>query len=409
MAKNRILTGRRAFLLSLGAAVGAGGFAIASRYRQVNNHAQPIGYEHAEFAVSGEAPLRERAAKKGLLYGAATQYESLFQNSKFAEHFAQECAILVPARELKWDALRPSPDRFNFTKADRMAKFALAHDMLLRGHTLVWHKALPRWFEDVVNSQNAEKILIDHIKTVAGHYAGKMHSWDVVNEAIQPSDGRADGLRKTPWLQFLGPDYIDIAFRAAAEADPEALLVYNDHKLEYAKPNNQARRTKVLRLLERLKSSGTPIHALGLQSHLGVSLNDFNPKKLRNFLKDVASLGLKILVTEMDVTEKQPRDVAARDRLIAGIYEDYLSVVLDEPAVSAVITWGLSDRYTWLSRVAPRKDGTPVRPLPLDAKMERKLAWNAIARAFDRAPTREVEHEGDRSPKSKQSSEYVYR
>lgn len=390
MAKNRRLTRRRTFLLGLGAAVGAGTFAMASKARQLKNYAQPIRNDQRDFAVSGEAPLRDRAAKKGLLYGAATQYPMLFQNSEFANQFAQECGILVPALELKaWNIIHPSLERFDFSKADRMAKFARTHNMLLHGTTLVWHKGLPKWFEDTVNQKNAEQVLVKHIKTIAGHYAGKMHSWDVVNEAVR--DQGTSELRPTPWMEFLGRDYIDIAFRTAAAADPSALLVYNDYGLEDSSPKSEAKRTKVLKLLERLKSSGVPIHALGLQSHLGVDRQkNFNPQKLRDFIKDVASLGLKILVTELDVVEKQALDVAERDRLVASVYEDYLSVVLEEPAVISVITWGLSDRYTWLAKRgrAQRQDDEPIRPLPLDAQMERKLAWNAIARAFDKAPMR---------------------
>lgn len=392
MAKKRTLIRRRAFLLSLGASVGMGSCALVSRARQLNNQDQEIIDEERTFKVIGDASLRERAAAKGLIYGAACQYRHLSSNLEFAASFTRECGMLVPEKELKWKALRPKPDRFNFAPGDQMAEFARTHNLLLRGHTLVWHHklSLPEWFKDTVNSQNAEQILIDHIKTVAGHYAGRMHSWDVVNEAIHLPDGRADGLRKTPWLKFLGPNYIDIAFRAAAEADPKALLVYNDHQLEYDQPQNEAKRTKVLKLLERLKSRGVPVQALGIQSHLGVNSRKRFPggEKLRGFLRDVASLGLKILVTEMDVIEKKPLDVTTRDRLIAGIYEDYLTVVLDEPAVIAVVTWGLSDRYTWVSKYAPREDGAGVRPLPLDAQLKRKLAWNAIACTFDKAPMR---------------------
>lgn len=400
MAKNRIRIKRRSFLLSLGALASVGAFTLSSKARQVNNQpqttqAQTINVKNKNFSVTGEAPLRVRAKNKGLIYGASTRYGNLFQDSKYAARFAQECGILVPARELKWEFLRPSLDRFDFSKSDRMAEFARSHNMLFRGHTLVWHSALPKWFENSVNRKNAEQVLVKHIKTVAGHYAGKMHSWDVVNEAIRVADKRPDGLRKTPWLKLLGSDYIEIAFRTAAEADPKALLVYNDHQLEYSRPENEAKRNKVLRLLERLKSKGVPLHALGMQSHLGMNVKNFNPQKLRDFLKDVASLGLKIMITELDVSEKQDLDVATRDQAIAGVYENFLSVMLDEPAVTTVITWGLSDRYTWLSERKQRPNIGLLRPLPLDAQMERKLAWNAIAQAFDNAPMRKVEHEGD--------------
>jgi endo-1,4-beta-xylanase len=401
MAKNRIRIKRRSFLLGLGALAGVGAFAISSRARQVNDQpqttqAQITNVKNKNFAVTGEAPLRLRAKNKGLIYGASGRYSDLFQNSLYKARFAQECGMLVPGLELKWQVLRPTLDRFDFTKGDRMAEFARSHNMLFRGTALAWHEALPGWFKNKVDRKNAEQVMVKHIKTVAGHYAGKMHSWDVVNEAIRVADKRSDGLRKSPWLKLLGPDYIEIAFRTAAEADPKALLVYNDHQLEYSKFENEVKRTKVLELLERLKSKGVPLHALGMQAHVGVDANKhLNPQKLRDFLKDVASLGLKIMITELDVSEQQNLDVDTRDQVIAGVYEDFLSVMLDEPAVTTVITWGLSDRYTWLSKRPKTAHIKGLRPLPLDAQMERKLAWNAIAQAFDNAPMRKVEYEGD--------------
>ena len=120
-----------------------------------------------------------------------------------------------------------------------------------------------------------------------------MHSWDVINEAIELQDGGSDGLRNTPWLKFLGAGYIDLAFRTAARSDPKALLVYNEHNLEY----DEAHQMAVLQLLKRLKSQGTPVHALGIQSHLRGHRHDFNPQQFKKFLKSVAKLGLKIVVT----------------------------------------------------------------------------------------------------------------
>ncbi len=387
MDKNLVLTRRRACSLGLGTLAGMGAFTVAGGLRHLNNQIRAVADEKREFAVVGNTPLRERAVAKGLIYGAASTHRALSSDADFAACFAQECAILVPEWELKWGSLRPSPDSFDFTKGDWLAKFARTHNMRFRGHTLVWHENLPQWFAGTVDSQNAEQILLKHIATVVGHYAGSIHSWDVVNEAIYPADGRSDGLRKWPWLQFLGPDYIEIAFRAAADADPQALLVYNDNRLDYDTREEEARRTAVLRLLERLLSRGTPVHALGMQAHLRGDETQFNPKKLKTFLRAVAGLGLKILITEMDVTDqKLPKDTSVREHMVAGVYEDYLAVVLDEPAVIAVLTWGLSDRYTWLSKYEPRADGAPVRPLPLNTQLRRNFAWNAIARAFDRAP-----------------------
>lgn len=341
------------------------------------------------FSVIGADSLKDRAARKGLLFGASSLQVALSNDKEYATTFEKECGILTAGNELKWFAIRPTPDRFDFLLADWLSEFAQRNRMLFHGHTLVWHEALPQWFQNTVNSKNAEKCLKAHIETVVGRYKGKMHSWDVVNEVISPWDGRPDGLANTIWLKMLGPDYIEMAFKATAAADPKALLVLNQNYLEYEAPKWAGFRTATLNLLRRLKSSGIPLHALGIQAHLGSDYGRFDPQKFRIFLRDVASLDLKIMITELDVMDKNlPYDIATRDRIVAGIYEDFLSVTLEEPAVIAILTWGLSDKYTWLSDVATRPDKAPVRPLPLDRQFRRKLCWNAIARAIDNAPSR---------------------
>lgn len=392
MPTKRLLNRRRALYLGLATFAGAGTVGCGKLLSQ-SQQLQAVDDPKRDFTVTGEASLKERAAAKGLIFGSAARYIDLSSNPEFAATFAKECGMLVPEWELKFGALRPSPKRFDFSQGDGLLEFARSHNLLFRGHTLVWGQFLPDWFNNTVNSGNAEELLINHVKTVAGHYAGKVHSWDVVNEVVDPSHGRADGLAKTSWLKFIGPDYIDLAFRAAREADPNALLVLNDLGFEYDtredEGKREARRVYTLKLLERLKSQGTPVQALGIQAHLEGITAGFNPKKLTTFLSDVASLGLKIMITELDVIDqKLPLDINVRDRIVAGAYEDYLSLVLAEPAVISVLTWGLSDRSTWHSQYNAREDKKPVRPLPLDEQLNRKLAWKAIARAFDKAPKR---------------------
>jgi endo-1,4-beta-xylanase len=389
--RQRLLTRRNTLklclpaLVGLGTAVGANMVAeqdLLARNRQVRN-----------FKIDGNKSLKQRAAAKGIIFGAAIRHDDLMASPEYAKIIARECGMLVPEWELKWSAgnknLRPDLQRFDFKPADRLAKFAKQHQIQLRGETLLWHECLPNWFAEQVNRQNAESVLKNHIKTVVGHYAGKFHSWDVVNEAIDLSDKGVGGLRTTPWWQFLGKDYLEFAFRLAHQADPQTLLVYNEYGLDYSQPEDEAKRHAVLKLLQKLQSKGTPIHALGIQEHLAGDRTDFNQQKFREFIRNVASLGLKIMITELDVKDdKLPIDRQERDRIIAGAYEDYLSVALDEKAVTVVTTWGLSDRYTWLSEFSPRPDRAAVRPLPFDLNFKPKLAWNAMARAFDRAPSR---------------------
>ncbi|BAY96484.1 endo-1,4-beta-xylanase [Tolypothrix tenuis PCC 7101] len=386
MVKNRMLNRRGFLYLGLGTAASIGALTISKAMPPKKTI--PVSPLRRDFQVVGQTPLKIRAASKGLIYGADCGTLNLEAEPELAKVLVRECSMLV-AGFLKWDLLRPTPDSFDFQRGDWFAKFARNNKMSLRGHTLVWYMSLPAWFKETVNKQNAKQFLTQHIQKVMGHYAGQMHSWDVVNEAIAVEDGYSRGLRKMPWLEFLGPDYIEMAFRIAAQADPKAQLVYNDYGLEYDTPENEAKRNAVLKLLEHLKSREVPIHAFGIQSHLLAHETRFNPQKLQKFLKEVADLGLKIMVTELDVIDQElPADVAVRDRIVAAAYEDYLGAVLEVPAVNAVINWGLSDRHTWLAEFQARKDGAAVRPLAWDADFKPKLAWNAIARAFDKAPKR---------------------
>ncbi|HIK10105.1 MAG TPA: endo-1,4-beta-xylanase [Oscillatoriaceae cyanobacterium M33_DOE_052] len=397
MRNNRGLLGRRSFLIGLGAgvtglAVAVGAHQLQARQKKATSKPEPTDTPvqvRDNFQVTGDAPLKERAAAKGLFFGAASGFGQLSKDEAFATEFARESAVLVAESDMKWKNLRPDPETFNFKRLDWLYDFTQRQKMLFRGHPLIWHKSMPEWFEETVTEKNAEAVLTEHIQRVAGYYAGKVHSWDVVNEAIMPSQGRQDGLRKTPWLKFLGADYIDLAFRVAAETDPKALLVYNENRLDYDTPEMEQRRTGLLKLLERLKSKGTPVQVLGVQGHLFPGELPFKPEVLRKFLAEVAAMGLKIMITEMDATDRNlPGDVVQRDNMVATAYEDYLSAALDEPAVMGVMTWGLSDRYTWIAGFRPRDDGEPVRPLPLDKDLNRKRAWQAIARAFDSAPSR---------------------
>jgi endo-1,4-beta-xylanase len=332
-------------------------------------------------AGSREQSLRDLAASRGLLYGAATQRSILAGDPQFAAAFAQQCGMLVPENELKWDFIRPTPETYNFDSADWLYNFTQQHQMKFRGHTLAWNKALPPWFNSYANPENARQLLLGHIGTVVGRYAGKMQSWDVLNEAIEPGDKRPDGLRSSPWLELLGPEYIDMAFYAAAEADAKALLVWNEIHMEFnwARANRQA----LIQNLQRRIKRGVPIHAVGLQSHLWANVPSYGDD-FPIFLQELVDMGLKIMITEMDVMESYiPGPVETRDKVVAGIYYDYLSTVLSHKSVVAVLTWGLSDRYTYLTKYKPRSDGGPVRPLPLDSNLNPKPAWYSVVRAFN--------------------------
>ncbi len=327
-------------------------------------------------------PLKARAEENGLLFGTAADRGALSGDPDYADRVVAECAMVTPENSMKWERIRPEPDRFDFGNADWLVDFAEARGLLVHGHTLVWDKQMPAWFDQVDDGKTAERVMIGHIETVAGRYAGRLRSWDVVNEAINPDDGRGDGLRATHWLRLLGPDYVDLAFRVASEVDPGAIRVWNDFGIEFDDDWSAPRREALLDQLTALVARGTPIDALGIQSHLSADPgHDFGP--FDRFLSEVADLGLDVMITELDMRDAHlPADEAVRDGMVAETYKNYLDVVLAWPNVRSVAVWGLSDRHSWLSEFEPRDDGLPVRPLPLDRQLARKPAWSAISCAL---------------------------
>ena len=352
---------------------------------------EPTDDAAPEVSHDPDRPLSERALAKGLLFGSALTLDRVTNNSAYRSLLAEQCSVLVPESELKFRMLRPNRDQFNFARADLLLEIAEAHGMLFRGHTLVWHHSsgLADWLSGTADTSNVEQLLVEHIQTVVGRYKGRIHSWDVVNEAIDGDSSRSDKLRLSPWLEWVGPHYIELAFRAAAEADDSTLLVYNDYGTDYATPWDESRRTAMLGLLEGLLARGTPIHAVGIQAHLRADETRFNSRVLREFFRELRQLGLQIFITELDVSDHAVLgDMKSRDGAVADTYRRYLEIALDEPATKGVITWGLADHYSWLRRYVVHEDGSAVRPLPYDSDLRRKTAWSAVADCLDGAASR---------------------
>ena len=344
--------------------------------------------------ISGAGSLKAHAAARRLLTGCAVNANLFREDESFRKLLAEQYSIVVPENCLKWNILRPTAETYNFADADSLVAFAEAHNMKVRGHNFVWHEALPGWFAGAVNKDNAQKFLVDHIKTVGGRYKGKIHSWDVVNEAIWIPDGRPDGLRSSsPWFQMLGPTYIDIAFRTARQADPTALLTYNDYGIEYDNDEEGKKRAAVLALLRRMKADNVPLDALGIQSHIKAVTKDGFSKGVQELLDGAKALGLQVFVTELDVNDDAvaTAEMAERDRIVAGVYRSYLTAALEGSEVKAVLTWGASDKNTWLNHGTKFRKQHPdrlQRPLPFDSDYAPAPAFFAMRDCFDKAKKR---------------------
>ncbi|HEY6445064.1 MAG TPA: endo-1,4-beta-xylanase [Acidobacteriaceae bacterium] len=381
---NAELKSRREFLKGATVVVAAGGLAAVLPQGYAQESAQGNGGEAAHGAFTGPDSLRAHATARGMLVGCAVVPELLANNAQYASLVAEQASILVPENALKWAALRPSPDQFDFKGADAILDFAAAHDQKVRGHNLCWHEALPAWFASTVTKDNAAHFLTEHITTVAGRYAGKLQAWDVVNEAIDPKNGRADALRKSPWLEMIGPDYIDLAFRTARKADATALLTYNDYGIELDTPEHTAKREAVMALVQAMKKRHVPIDAVGVQSHLDAEAG-MPGAGLQKFVRELGHMGLQVFITELDVNDRKlTGSMAERDAAVAKMYRDYLTMMLAEKNVNVALTWGITDRYTWLRGPRyGRSDGQPNRPLPFDADDQPTPAFYAERAAID--------------------------
>ncbi|HEV2424271.1 MAG TPA: endo-1,4-beta-xylanase [Terriglobia bacterium] len=346
-----------------------------------------------DFAGRGAAilSLGDTARKRGLQYGATPEADMAGVPPAYSELFAEHCRLLAP--NLSWAHVSRAPGQYDFSTEQGTLDFAQSYSMMLTGAHLLWHEQTPAWFAAAGDSAAARQMVSDHIHAMATRFAGRVYSWNVVNEAINPGDGRADGLRSSPLLAKLGGDYVEFAFRTAREFDQQSVLVYNDYGLELENPEQEGRRRALLVLLDRLLASKAPIGAVGLQTHLKLRDCCFKQEVYGRFLKEIEARGLKIMITELDVLDNgAPSNIAQRDRAVADAYKRVLDVALDSPALISVVTWGLSDRYTWLTpRYNPtfaRADGLPGRPLPFDSDFAAKPAYWAVIRAIQGAPKR---------------------
>lgn len=338
--------------------------------------------------------LAAHARRSGRGFGAAVRSKLLRDDPAFRAAVVRECDVLVEEFELKRSTTQPAPGKYNFEGAEAIAAFAQEHGMGMRGHTLVWYAANPKWLEPALEAAPdagaRQKLMTDYIDTAVPRFAGRIAEWDVVNEAVEPDQGRADGMRMDNlWWRAMGERYIDIAFHRAREADPKAVLYLTDYGLEHDSPRCERRRTALLKLLDRLKGRDVPVDAIGIQGHLKPYKEPFNDRLFADFLDRLTGYGVRLSVTEFDIADLGgPPNPEKRDREVAAVGRAFLDVALANPAMGSVLCWGLSDRYSWLSTYPGYKwpDGQLSRVLPLDSDMGRKPLWEAMAASFDAAP-----------------------
>ena len=318
--------------------------------------------------------------------GVAVSPRSLKTNE--AGLIIQQFGSITPENAMKMGAIHPKENEYFWNDADSIVAFAQKNHLKIRGHNLCWHNQAPRWiFTNAAGDTVSKEVLLqrlkDHITTVVNRYKGSIYAWDVVNEAI--SDKPYEYLRNSPWLRICGEDFIAKAFEYAHAADPDALLFYNDYN-----EINPVKREKIYRLVKSLKDAGIPIHGIGLQGHWAI--NEPSEDELNKTLGRFAGMGLKIQITELDISvynkehnarerkpedtnndftpEKENQQIEMYKRCFKG-FEKY------KKSISGITFWNISDRSSWLDNfpVRGRKD----YPLLFDKNGQPKQAfWEVV-------------------------------
>ncbi|TCD01982.1 endo-1,4-beta-xylanase [Pedobacter frigidisoli] len=308
-------------------------------------------------------------------FGAAISAELLRTDPRYKALIIREFKSISTENAMKFGIIHPLENTYNWTDGDEIVAFAQANCIRVHGHTLNWYQDAPDWLKNFDGDKNAwENLLKTHIQTIVKHYKGKVTSWDVVNEAFE-DDGR---YRNSIWVQKLGTDYIARAFQYAHEADPVALLFYNDYGQEYGYEYKGLKRNAILALVNELKSRGVPINGIGLQMHTKYTQSDFD---ISLAISTAAETGLKVHISELDVALNPNFDATltfspSLDEMQASKYKAIVKLYNAIPKAQqfGITTWNVTDKDSWVPVFFKRPDW----PLPFNADYHRKAAYRGI-------------------------------
>ncbi|MEV5430984.1 endo-1,4-beta-xylanase [Streptomyces sp. NPDC052701] len=303
--------------------------------------------------------LGSAAAGKGRYFGTAVAANHLGE-APYVSALNTEFTSVTPENEMKWDAVERTRGTFTYGSADQIVNHALGRGMKVRGHTLVWHSQLPSWVAGL-GTADLRSAMNNHITQVMQHWKGKIHSWDVVNEAFQ--DGGSGARRSSPFQDKLGNGFIEEAFRTARAADPAAKLCYNDYNTDGVNAKSNA----VYNMVKDFKSRGVPIDCVGFQSHFNSASPV--PSDYQANLQRFADLGVDVQITELDIEGSGTAQ--------ANSYANVVRACLAVSRCTGITVWGITDKYSW------RASGTP---LLLDSNYNKKPAYDAVLTALGGSP-----------------------
>ncbi|MDO6718658.1 endo-1,4-beta-xylanase [Psychrosphaera sp. 1_MG-2023] len=332
------------------------------------------------FSIDSVPPLKSLVDfPVGVAVPADPYAHSLLISSERQEVVETHFNSLTAENIMKMMFLQPEPNKFAFTHADALVEYAHQKNMIMHGHALVWHTQSPKWMNDYQGSKDDFKALLkNHISTVAGHFAGKLASWDVVNEAFL-DDGTASNptkYRETIWYNNIGPEYLEMAFRLAREADSEVDLYYNDYNLV----NNDSKIDRVVKMLEDFQQRNVPIDGIGFQVHIDTDTPSI--KNIKEAFSKVVKRGVKVRVSELDIAVNQSEQYSELTEEVSTLQRQRYAEVVDaymdvvpEHLRGGITLWGISDSDSWIPGFRKRADW----PLLFNEKFQNKPALVGMA------------------------------
>lgn len=294
---------------------------------------------------------------KGKKYVGFAADRGSLSNTAIANVIKAEGGCVSPENSMKWDATEPTQNVFSFSGSDALVNWAQSNGKMVRGHTLLWHAQLPQWVKNINNKATLTAVIQNHAANVAGRYKGKIYAWDVANEVI--ADG--GGMRQSVFSQVFGDwTFLDVAFRAAKAADPNAKLCLNDYNINFS----GAKLNTFVQVVKDLKSRGVPIDCVGTQTHTGVG--DSSIPNYKNTLTALASTGCEVQITELDIAMSTTTSTTALLNQQRTDYKTIVSACMGTSACTGITLWGINDANTWI----PGK-----HPLLFDENSQKKPAY----------------------------------
>ena len=314
-----------------------------------------------EPSLLARAPAPDAYAK---YLGAAVDIGAARRDARYRELLTTTFTSVTPENAGKWNVVQPKQGKFDFAPMDAFVAYAESTRKRIRGHPLLWHEQLPGWLtEGSFTREQMADVIRRHVQTVMSRYRGRIAEWDVVNEPLD-QHGK---LRPNVFERVLGPQYIDIAFRAAREADPGATLVLNQIGAEPPAPASRALR----KLVKRLKRNGVPFDAVGIQNHR-LDGSASSRRQFAGAFADYRRLGLKVAITEMDMPIRSPAERPRQTRAYRAVAEACAAA----PNCIGLTVWGVTDKYSWI--------GPEGEPLLFDEAGRAKPSLRAVLRALRR-------------------------